>query len=770
MFKKQIFRFGIVFTISVSLFYLIYSNLNMNYFEYFELKTYDLRYKIRELFPVKEKDFDVAIVGIDEKSLVKIGKWPWKRSVHAELLNKLKPYGIKSIGFDVSFTELGPDQNLLKIKENMKTIIGENYYSGNLNENLAIKLLEELNEIKTDEDYQFADAIENLGKVNIGTYNVLAKDEKIIESVFKNNKYLEYRYPVAGIMEELKKRGRTGENYFSPFKVYKIIPPIEILAAKAVGIAPFEVGYPDPDGVLRGVSLVTEESYSNSSYFPTLYLLTYLTAYNLSIDKNVVLDLNSGIINIYDNKQNLFRKIPTNRNGYQRLFFYPMKNKFKYYSYIDILEGKIPENLLKDKILLVGYTDTAKGLYDLRSTPLDPNLPGVEIHATAIQNLIDNKYMTRMELVPNLLLLVTFNFLLTILLSLKKLTIKISNLLVIIVIVIYLIINYLMFVNGKWFELFYPTMTLFFNYLLLSIKNYFDEEIEKKYIRGVFSNYISPKLVEELIKKPEMVKLGGEKKELTCLFSDIEGFTSISERMKPEELVELLNQYLSAMSSIIIDNRGTIDKYIGDAIMAIFGAPVDSENSARDACLSAINYQKRLKNLREEKNVELYARIGINTGEMIVGNMGCSIGEIKRFDYTVIGDEVNLASRLESINKYYGTYIMISENTYEKVKDEFLVRTLDFVKVKGKKMPVMIFELIDFINNKDEKILTFVKQFEDALEDYKNRDWDVAITKFNNLYKNYGDKASQLYMERILVYKNSPPPQDWDYSYTFTTK
>lgn len=769
MFKQKILKYGIIYTIVVSIFYIVYSNLNMNYFEYFELKTYDLRYKIIELFPQEKRDFDVVIVGIDEKSLIKLGKWPWNRSIHGELLEKLKTYDIKSIGFDVSFSEYGPDPKLLKIKENIKSIVGDNYYSGNLNEELAIELLEEINLIKTDEDFRFAEAIKSLGNVNIGTYNVLSKDEAISEEVFDNTKYLQYSYRLDGIIGELKKRGRIGEDFFAPFTVYKILPPIDIISENASGIAPFEVGYPDPDGVLRGVALVTKEIYSNESYFPTLYLLTFLSAYNLSIEENVVLNIDKSMIQIFDKEGNVFRTILTNKNGYQRLFYYSNKDSFKYVSYVDILDEKVPKEELENKILLVGYTDTAKGLYDLRSTPLDPNLPGVEIHATAIQNLIDNKFMIRRELLPNMFFIFIFNLFIASLLSVKKITVKKSNILVVVLIVFSVILNYLQFVKGQWYELFYPLITYFGNYLLLSIKNYFDEEVEKKYIRGVFSNYISPKLVEELIKKPEMVKLGGEKKELTCLFSDIQGFTSISEKMNPEELVELLNEYLSAMSGIIIDNNGTIDKYIGDAIMAIFGAPVPSENSARDACVSALNYQKKLQQIREEKNIELFARIGINTGEMIVGNMGCSVGEIRRFDYTVIGDEVNLASRLESINKYYGTYIMISENTYNKVKDEFLVRTLDFVKVKGKNKPVMIFELLDFSSNNDKKLIEFIKEYEDALELYKNKKWDTAYEAFSILEEK-GDKASKLYMDRIEKYKLNPPPEDWDYSYAFTTK
>lgn len=771
MFKLKVLKTGLISTILFATFYVFYSNLNMNYFESFELKTYDLRYKMRELLPVKQREYSVVIVGIDEKSLVDIGRWPWKRTVHAKLLNKLKGYKVKSVGFDVSFSEFGPDEGLISIKDNLKAAIGEGYYGGRLEENLAVKLLNEINKIETDEDYIFAKAIKNSNNVVIGTYNILSKGEKISKVVEGNSLYLQYRYPVEGIMEELLKRNRISKEYFSPFEVYKIVPPIPIISENVKGIAPYEVGYPDPDGVLRGISLVTKEGYLDGKvYFPSLYLLTYLTAYNFTVDKNVILNIDNGTIKIILDNGKLFRTIPTNVNGYQRLFFYENKNRFNYYSYIDVLNDKISKDKFKDKIVLVGYTDSAKGLYDLRATPLSPNLPGVELHATAIQNLIDNKFMERKEIIPNFLCILLINLIVTLLLSLKKVNIKWTNLLVLLVLSSFLLWNFFMFTKGKWFELFYPFLTYFINYLLLSIKNYFDEEIEKKYIRNTFSNYISPKLVEELIKKPEMLKLGGEKRELTCFFSDIEGFTSISEKLQPEELVELLNEYLSAMSNIIIENRGTIDKYIGDAIMAIFGAPVISENSAKDACLSAVKYQKRLEMLRKEKNINLFARIGINTGMMIVGNMGCSIGDMKRFDYTVMGDEVNLASRLESINKYYGTYIMISENTYEQIKDDFIVRIVDFVKVKGKEKPVKIYELIELQGNADENILDKIKKFEEAIDLYRMRDWDSAIRIFSELASKYNDKASFLYLERVKYFKNNPPPSDWDFSYAYNTK
>lgn len=777
--RKKIFITGVAITVFSILFYFIYTNFSLTFFEYFELKSYDMRYKFREMTTDKSrKNYDVVIIGIDEKSLIEIGKWPWARDIHGKMIKILKENGIKSVGFDVSFTEQGISQEVQEYKKSVKTMVAKMYNMNELSEEKAVELLTEINKLKTDEDYLFAKAIKETGNISVGTYNIMEKNNEADHYNFDSYYYKKSRfYNIEGIEKELLEIGRTGERRVKPYEVYKLIPPIDIIGEFCYGIAPYDVGTPDPDGVLRGIVAVTKEGYSGL-YFPPLYLLVYLNANGYTMEKNVVFNMNQSRIEIYKNaekREGLLKIIPTNKNGYQRLFFYGKGHTFKYLSYVDIIEEKIKREELEGKIALVGYTDSAKGLYDLRATPIDPNTPGVELHATAIQNLIDGKYMERAGLIFTSLLMLLFMTVISLVMAAKQIKAVVANIIVFSVIIGYLIVTYFFFYNGIWIEIFYPTSVMIFMWTILNGVNYFSEEVEKKYIRNVFGYYISPALVEELIKKHEMVKLGGDKRELTAFFSDIAGFTSISEKLTPEELVEYLNDYLSIMSDIILRHNGTIDKYIGDAIMAIFGAPVYSENHAEDACFAALEYQKKLEefrqNCKENGKPPIYARIGINTGDMVVGNMGCNIGKNKKFNYTIIGDEVNLASRLEGVNKFYSTDIIISQGTYEKVKEKFVVRLLEIGRVKGKEHAVKIYHLIGEKGKIDERLMEVVEIYNSGIELYHKKMWAEANRKFAEVLKRAPeDGPAKLYEGRTQKYMVNPPSESWDGSYSFSSK
>ncbi|BDU49800.1 CHASE2 domain-containing protein [Haliovirga abyssi] len=772
MFRKKTFLLGIFLTFLVTIIFFMYSNLKINLFEIFELKTVDLRYKIRG---TEKKDLGVIIIGIDEKSLDKIGKWPWKRSIHGELVKKLNEDGVKSIAFDVSFTESSTSKELLDYKLNLKKIILNGYKNGDIKKKTALSLAKELNKLKLDEDYLFAKALKKAGNVSIGTYNILnEKDVKLSKEVLDNKVYIFNRYVnVPGLAEQLKEVGRTGKRSFEPFSVYKVIPPIKLIGTFCYGVAPYEIGRPDPDGVFRSIPMATYEKYTGL-YFPPLYLLAYLNANKYTMDKNVVLDIKNNRLKIYKNAAQLSgleKSIPLNKDGYQRLNYYGKGHTFEYVSYIDVLNGNVSKDKLKDKIALVGYTDTAKGLYDLRATPFDPNTPGVEIHATAIQNLIDNKYLVRWEVGEHTILILIFGLLITMSLSMKKANFKTTNFMALGIITGYIAMAQILFNNGIWIEIFYPTMSYITIYLSLLILNYVNEELEKKRVKNAFRHYTPPALIDELLKNPDKLKLGGERKILTAFFSDIQGFTSISEGMGPEELVEFLNEYLSYMTDIILNDNGMVDKYEGDAIMAVFGAPVYIEDHALRACYAALEYQKKLDELREKWSGRglppIYARIGINTGEMIVGNMGSQ----DRFDYTVIGDNVNLASRLEGANKQYGTYIMISSDTYREVKDYVEVRELDIIRVKGKNKPVDVYELICKKGELTEQKKGVLKYFLKGLVYYRAQEWEEAINSFEKVLEiDKNDSPAKVYIKRCEIFQKNSPEENWDGVYTFTTK
>lgn len=772
MLRQKTFLIGLILSIILSMFYIVYSYKKINFFEYFELKTYDARYKLRG---ERIKEFDVCIIGIDEKSLLTIGKWPWKRDVHAKLIEKLNSMGAKSIGFDVSFTEEAISQELYNYRENLKQVIYDNYKLGNITKELTVQLLTDVNSLKLDEDYVFADEIRKAKNIVIGTYNIKNKtDIESIKHLNFTNLYAKNRYyNILGVLEKHMEYEKFGIESFKPEKVYKIMPPIDIITESSFGTAPYEIGEPYIDGVCRGLPIATYEEYTDF-YFPPLYILVFLSANNLNIKDNVVLDIKKSKLKIYSdyNKKKLAYEVPIDKNAHQLLNFYGKHNNFEYISYIDILNDNVKSEKIKDKIIMVGYTDTAKGLYDLRATPFDSNTPGVELHATAIQNLIDKNHIKRLETWQNLLLMIISYAFIVYLLSSKRINLFLENIIVIIYIVLYTMFVYFLFnIKGMWIDIFYPLTSYSFMFFILLFTNYITEGIEKRKIKNAFEHYTSKELIEEVLENPEMLKLGGERKKVTAFFTDIADFTTMSESMKPEDLIEVLNEYLTIMTKIVIKQNGYIDKYIGDSIMASFGTFGYLENHEEYACNAAILYQEELKKMRKkwkkEDKPEIFARIGINTGIVVAGNLGSD----ERFDYTIIGDEVNLASRLEGANKQYGTDIMISESTYEIVKDKYTVRELDSLQVKGKTKAIKVYELINHKEKTDAKTKEIISKHEIAIRLYKLKEWELAIKEFNDILKiDENDYVSKLYIERCIYFSENDPGEDWDGVYKMKTK
>jgi adenylate cyclase len=318
-----------------------------------------------------------------------------------------------------------------------------------------------------------------------------------------------------------------------------------------------------------------------------------------------------------------------------------------------------------------------------------------------------------------------------------------------------------------WLNTIVPSMMLVIGFTTVTVWNYIAEQKSKRFIHDAFGRYLSPKVISQIIENPRQLKLGGDKRMMTAFFSDVAGFTTISEKLSPAQLVKLLNQYLSEMTDIIHHTDGTLDKYEGDAIIAFWGAPIPVENHAEQCVLSAVRQQRKLTELREEWRKkgkdELAVRIGINTGPMVVGNMGSK----ERMDYTMIGDAVNLAARLEGANKYYGSYILISEYTYEEVRTKFLCRQLDIVRVQGKKEPIRLYEVVEELGMVNDGQRRLARYFEQALNAFHNLDFTVASKLFERCDKLRagGDIACKLYLTRCAELIESPPPDDWDRVY-----
>ncbi len=428
------------------------------------------------------------------------------------------------------------------------------------------------------------------------------------------------------------------------------------------------------------------------------------------------------------------------------------------------------KDYLKNKSFVFGATAT--GVYDLRVTPFEENYPGVETHANLLDNLLRQDYLKtnpKEEVYMPLALLflgLIFSLIISKLGAVAGLIITLVS-----VISIYWIDSLFIFSKGTVITVLFPLTTILFLYTFLTFFKYLTEERKKQQLKGTFQKYVSPEIVNEILKDPSKLELGGIKQEMTVFFSDVRGFTTISEKLDPRALSDLLNHYLTPMTEIIFKNSGTLDKYMGDAIMAFFGAPVPSQKHAAQACRAALHQIEKLFELQkiyQEKGLPMIdIGIGLNTGEMSVGNMGSQTVR----NYTVMGDSVNLGSRLEGINKEYGTRIIISEFTVKHIeKENFVYREIDWVKVKGKNEPVRIFELIAEGEVSPDKV-NHLNHFKSGFELYHKRQWQQAIDAFNlALSYEASDQTSQLYIKRCQGYMNEPPNDQWDGVFTMKTK
>lgn len=453
-------------------------------------------------------------------------------------------------------------------------------------------------------------------------------------------------------------------------------------------------------------------------------------------------------------------------------------------NYYDTLRA---DHVFKNKIVLIGAEYPESG--DLKPIPFlkvksDPHSNmayGIEIHAGAIETVLAHNFLRPsgsafdfLEMLFGAFLIAITSFLFK---SVKRSRVLLEIFIPLVVTAAVILVSYqtafVLFVRDNTvLKVVYPILAFSFSYVSVVVYQFVSERKAKTVIKSLFSRYVDPSVVNELVGNPELVRLGGERKVLSVLFSDIADFTSVSEKLAPEALVAHLNDYLTSMTGVVFENSGTLDKYIGDAIIAFWGAPLEVKGHAYQACRTALEMTRKLEALHAKWVAEgkpvLNFRIGINTGEMIVGN----VGGADRFDYTVIGDNVNLASRLESANKMYHTRILLSEYTYELVKDLVFARELDLIVVKGKTKPVRIYELIsDHAEGVDANERKLVELYSEGLARYRNREWETAKKLFESVLSfDSSDYASEMYLERCMLYEMEPPPENWNGVFIMQTK
>lgn len=676
-----------------------------------ELKTIDWRFEFRG--PLSVEDSPIVLVTIDDQSFDSLpGRWPWPRYYYANVIENLTRAGAKVIGLDVMLDI--PDQE----------------------------------EQGRQSDRKLAAAIEKTGNVVL-----------------------------TGKLEE---RISTGQIRSYQFPVKPI--PLFLQADSSWGITAIQA---DPDGIYRRYFVVQKYQDKLLPSFGLQVLRKYL---------NIPKDVQPRITRDSVKLGPLAVRLLDDR--LMMINFAGPAGSFPSYSFDSVIDDErfdlgvydldyfstslLPDGVFKDKIVLIGSTVTE--LHDNFPTPFFEfknqqgkyqrvEMPGVEIHANAIQTILNSKYFREISnLLSIILILVLIAGVYLLVLRLPTIWAAVS---VVGLLGLYVLIQFILFSRFNLImSMVGPVIAMSLSFVGSNLHQYIITQREKKMIIGAFERFVPQKVVKELLAHPEKLTLGGEERFLTVLFLDLANFTSVSEQLKPAELVNLINLYLTEMTEIVLKYDGIIDKYEGDAIMAEFGAPVYYEDHALKACLAALEMQRRLSrlNLSQFKKVvtRLSCRVGINTGNMIVGNMGSR----NVFDYTVMGDAVNLASRLEGANKAYRSSIMVSEDTYQLVKEQVVGRPLDLIRVKGRKKPLRVFELIAAKRDTmPESMKSMLPVFVTGIRYYHHQDWKRAEECFRYcLQLAPGDGPSDLYLRRVTEYVKNPPPQEWDGVFTMQTK
>ena len=717
------------------------------FFETMELKSLDLRFNTRgEIKPGPE----VAIVTIDEKSLDNLGRWPWPRKKIADLIDALNEYGVNSIGFDVVFAE--PDHNSGSIAINE---IRNKLESLKIKDERILSYLDK-KAVEEDNDALLADAIKRSGNTILGYFFHTSDEdlEHLGEIKIEEDEYLK-----KSAYSSVRYLSRDAANTDFTMPVFSLESNLKQFSKESAGFGYFNV-FPDFDGTIRWVPLLLKY---NDNYFPPLSL--QLARKYLGDNQLTIVAAEYGVESVILGDL----EIPTNEGGGLLINYRGGSKSFPHYSAYDVITKKTPKKALEDKIILIGAT--AIGIYDMRVTPFSSVFPGVEIHANIIDNILHQDFLFRPDWIGAIDILIIIAAGLILGLILPRLGPVAGAFAALTVFTSFTVGNLFLFTDkGIWLNFVYPAMSILTIYTSITLLRYMTEEREKKKVRNAFQYYMTSSVVNEVLKDSDKLKLGGEKKILSVLFSDIRGFTSISEQMTPEKLVHFLNEYLTVMTDIVFKHDGVLDKYMGDAIMTMYGAPLEQKDHPSRACQTALDMMKALKQLHKlwdkQGLPKMDIGIGISTGPMVVGNMGSE----RRFDYTVMGDTVNLGSRLEAINKIYGTNIIISKETYSEVREHFICRELDAVRVKGKEQPVKIYELMAETGS-DERYLELARRFETALGLYRAMKWQEALAAFQHVFKvRHNDPASEMYINRCQTLAKSSPASDWDGVFTMTTK
>jgi adenylate cyclase len=715
---------------------LVLSALRLSGFHYLELldtRAFDLRLRMRGPLPPGP---EVVIVAIDDASVATVGRWPWSRAVMAKLLDRLMAADPAVVGFDIVQSEATDTPPIAALQERL---------SG-LDERARNSVLSAL-EDWSGEDATLADAVRRSGRSVLGYF---------FESplVFGPNRPLPPGEPRPRIGTfGLVRRSKTGTGEYVVPQGLTLRGNLPSLTAAARDLGFFNF-IPDDDGAYRRAPLAIRygEDVGVPLSLAMLRVISPKLTPTIRFGPFGVDDLRVGPV-----------PIPVRSDASLLINYRGPGSTFQHIPAVDVLNDRVPIEALRGKLLLVGVT--AAALFDIRVTPFDPIMPGVEMHANILDSILHQDFIHEATGIGFVLaevgVVVAIVLLLAGLLSVARGllgAVAAAGLLA-----AYELGSQYLFVKSRLLlSAVYPALGVGLTYFAISLQHYVTVDRERRKRQRALELYLSPSLAHLVADRPEMLKLGGEKRDRTVLFSDIRGFTTISEGLDPETLVELLNAFLGEMTDIIFDHDGMLDKYIGDAIMAVWGAPLPQVDHALRACQAALGMRDRLRVLQQEWHTRGWPRldigVGLNSGAMVFGNMGST----QHLSLTVIGDNVNLGSRLEGLTKYYGVGIIASETTVAGANGGVAVRELDLVRVKGKAQPVRIFELLGS-GDEQARWATQIERFNQGLQAYRTRDWATALDVFAAIAAtDPGDGPANLYLKRCREMLDNPPPADWD--------
>jgi adenylate cyclase len=679
----------------------------------------------------------VTIIDIDEKSLAKLGQWPWPRTRIADLIINLTALGAAVIGFDIVFAE--PDR---------------------LNPEVA------------------ADTIRYLDEVTRSKLRALPSNDQILADAMRSSRVVLGQSGLPSVISEFDKTlpltgvamlGEEPQRFMLDFP--GLLRNVNVLEQAAAGRGLISIKT-ERDGIVRRVPMLMQ---AQGATMPSLSfeILRVVTATGTILVKSEKAGIKSVAVR--------GSELPTDHNG-QLWVHFARRDPSIYVSAVDVLEGRVAPEMIARKLVLIGTS--AVGLLDVKTTPIDPVMPGVEIHAQVLESALTRAVLWQ----PNYGILIEF----CAAMALGILVIAFAPLFGPVTLVVVGGLFATLLAGTSWYfyaqhrlliDFTYPLLSTTAIYLTLIFSSFVREQAQRRQIRSAFGQYLSPALVEQLAQSPEKLVLGGEEREMTIMFSDVRGFTTISESDKhdPQGLTTLMNRFLTPLTNAILARKGTIDKYMGDAIMAFWNAPLDDKEHQLNACEAAVDMLERIDQLNMQRELEakegghvyipLNVGVGLNTGVCVVGNMGSDL----RFDYSVLGDSVNLASRLEGQSKEYGFPIILGSRTALAVKDKFAILELDFIMVKGKKEPEVIYAIAGREDVAQSARFQRLRNLTiEMLACYRSRDWEGALEAIERGRKT--DQAHglellyKLYEARIRGYQENPPPPDWNGAFALLTK